>query len=432
MMDVSVETTGTLSRRLKFKIPAADVESLVAARLQKMTRTVRLDGFRPGKVPFSVVRERFGPRVAQEVVAEVVESSYRRALAEHGLTPVGGAEFNVSEILSGRDVEFTADVELYPEFTPASLKGVKVEKPVAEICDADVDETVKRLRLNHAEWRPVERAAQDGDRVRIHFREETEVFDTDDKGERALILGSASGVAGELAKQLLKSKRGAVKKIKLNIPGDYPLAGSAGKKLKFKVEVREVAESVLPPLDRDFFKRCGVEEGGLEELKKTLKEGMEYELKSKLRSSLRKRVLDVLLERNDVEAPETMVRRETERMKKDMIARFGSEEDAAKLRDGLFKEQALRRVKLGIIMNKIAETNELGVKEQEFEAAVGKAVAVYDDPEAAARHYRTDPRARSTLAGAILEDKVLQWAIEQVQIEEKPCTFRDVMNSEAA
>ena len=431
-MDVSVETTGALSRRLEFTIPVGDVEALFSARLQRMRKTVRLDGFRPGKVPISVVRERFGLRVFREVASELMESSYRRAVAEHGLTPAGEPDFNVAEIQPGQDVQFTVDVELYPEFTPAPLQGVKVEKPVAEIRDADVDEMIRRLRLGRAEWRPVTRAAQDGDRVRIHFKKKVEVFDIDDRDELALILGSASGIAGELAQQLLKSKCGDVKKIKLRIPKDYPLTGSAGKKLKFKVEVREIEESVLPPLDQDFFKRCGVEEGGLEALKKVLKEGMEYELKGKLQSSLRKRVLDVLLERNEIEAPERMVRRETERIKSDMIARLGGEGDPPELRDDLLKEQALRRVKLGIIMNKIAELNEIDVEEPEFEAEVEKAVAAYADPEAAARHYRTDRRARSALVGAMLEEKVFRWVLEQVRIEEKTCTFKEVMSSEAA
>lgn len=430
-MDVSIETTGSLSRRFRISIPAADVESQVAARLNKMTRTVRLDGFRPGKVPLSVVRKRFGSRVLREVVAEVVELSYRRALKERGLTPAGGADIDISEVVPGEDIRFTADVELYPEFTPAPLKGVKVEKLVSEVLDADVDETVGRLRLKYADWRPVDRAAQEGDRVRVYFRKKPEVFEADDKGEQTLVLRSVPGIAGEFATQLLKSKPGAVKKIKLNVPEDYPLAGSAGKKLKFKVEVREVAESVLPPLDQDFFKRCGVEEGGLEALKKMFREGMEHELESKLRSSLRSRMLDLLLERNDVEAPETMVRREADKMRKETVARLGSEEDAAKVRDGLFREQALRRVKLGLIMNKIAQANDLSVKKREFEAAVGKAVSIYEDPEAAAQHYRTDPQAYAALAGAILEDKVMQWALEQVQIEEKPCSFKELMLAEA-
>ncbi len=429
-MDVSVETTGNLGRRLKFTVLAGEVEKRVADRLRRMKKTVRLDGFRPGKVPEKVLEERFGERVFHEVASEIIESSYQQAVTERGLIPAGQPDFKDANILRGRDIQFTADIELYPEFEPASLTKAKVEKPLAEVRDSDVDDMVERLRLRHAEWRAVQRPVQDGDRVRVHLEEQAELFNTDDNGDLLLSVGAA-GVAGDFAAQLLRAGCGDTKKIKLKFPKDYPQTELAGKKVKLRVEVRAVEESILPPLGQDFFERCGVKEGGLEALKKMLKEGMEHELKGRLEKNFKDNVLDVLLEKNKIDVPRVMVQREIDRMRNEVAARFSIKEKADAPADDLFREPATRRVKLGLIMNKIAERDRLDVSEQEFEARLDRMTGAYEDADAVRQHYRSNRQARAGLIGLVLEDKVFQRLLEQLQIEEKPCNFKDVMDSES-
>ena len=428
-MNVSVEKTGNLGRRLKFTVPSDEVQKHVAARLQKMTKTARLDGFRPGKVPVKVIRERFGASVFQEVALEVMESSYHRAVTEHQLTPAGQPDFKDTDIQPGKDIRFTAEIELYPEFKPASLTREKVEKPVAEVDDGDVDDMINRLRLRNAEWRTVERPCRAGDRARVYFDEKVEIFRTDENDELTVTVeeDATGGIERQFSSQLLKAAAGDSCKIKLKLPKDYPQAEFAGRKFKFKVEVREVLESVLPPVDEKFFEQCGVKEGGLDALRDMLKEGMAYELRNKLDDSFRKNVMDVLLKKNKVEVPQAMVQREIDRMRKGMAERFGGEEGVSKLGDELFRDQAVRHVKLGLIMNKIAESNQLEISESEFEARLDRMVAGYEDADAARRHYRHDQQARSSLLAMALEDKVFQWVTEQVQAVEKPCGFKDIM-----
>ena len=425
-MDVSVETTGNLGRRLKVTVPAAEIEKRVSVRLRKMMRTVRLDGFRPGRVPEKLIRERYGEQVFREVTAEVMESSYQKAIEEHQLVPAGPPDFKETDVLSGQDFRFTVDVELYPEFEPAPLSGAKVIREVAEVRDSDVADVVERLRLSHADWRPVQRPVRDGDRVRVHFEKPVEAFNLDDNGDLVLVVGTGTGVSGDFGAQLLEADHGAVKKIKTRFPGDFPDAGLAGKRLKFKVEVREIEESILPALDRDFFDKCGVREGGLEALKKALREGMEYELKHRIENNFRNRVLDVLLEKHDFEAPRVLVRREIERMRDGVAERLEIKEDDGKLRDEMFSEQADRRVRIGLIMSKIAERNRFDVSEQEFEDRLDGVVAGSEDPDAARRYYRNDRQARSSLVGMVLEDKAFRWVVDQVDVVEKPCNFKDL------
>ena len=426
-MDVSVKTIGSLGRRLKVIVPSAEVEKRVSARLQKMIKTVRLDGFRPGKVPVKVIQERFGQSVFHEVASEVIESSYHKAVGDHKLTPAGQPDFKDTVILPGEDIQFTAEIELYPEFELAPLAKEKVEKPVSEVQGSDIDDMIDHLRLRNAEWRVVERPCKDGDRVRVHFEEKVEIFNTDDSDELVVTLGGAA-TEGDFGSQLLKSRPGDSRKIKLKFPKDHPRTELAGKKFKFKVTVREIQESVLPPVDEKFLEQCGVKEGGIDALREMLKEGMKYELKNKLEGSFKKNVMDLLIRKNEIEVPQVMVRREIERMRKDMAERSGRDaESFSALGDELFKEQATRHVKLGLIMGKIAESNGLEVSEQEFEAQLDQTVAAYEDADAVKQHYRHDRQARSALLAMTLEGKVFQWVITQLQVQEKTREFSDVM-----
>ena len=428
-MDVSIETTGNLSRRLKFAIPAIDVEKLVATRIQKMGKTFRLNGFRRGKVPKKVIQERFGKQIFHEVAVEVIESSYQQAIAEHGLVPAGQVDFKDTNIAPGQDISFVAEIELYPEFEPASLTGIKIERLVAEVRDSDVVEMVEKVRLQNAEWQSVQRQVQEGDRVRVLFEEDVEVFNTDKQGELVLTIGTL-GIDGQFSNQLLKANCGDRKKIKIKFPKDYPRADLAKKKIKFWVKVQEIEESILPVLDQAFFEKCGVKEGGLVKLKEILKEGMEYELKNKIDADLKNKVLDILLQKNNIEAPRTMVKSEIERMRADAIARLGIKENddsGSELGDELFKDQATRRVKLGLIMSKVAESKGLDVGNQEFESRLNQMVEAYEDADAVRKYYRDPQQGRAKLTALILEDKVFQWVLSQLQIEEKNQDFKDVM-----
>ena len=430
-MDVSVEVTGSFYRRLKVTIPSAEIEKLVSDRLRKMTRNVRLDGFRPGRVPIKLIRERYGGQVFDEVVSEVMESSYRQAVAKHHLAPVSHPDITKINALPGRDVQFTADIELYPEFELVPLMGVKIDKFVVQVHDSDVEGMVEKLRLRYADWRAVERPVQNGDRVRVHLEGEISGLRIDDNGNALLTVGDP-GAAGDIGLQLLKAKRGDTVKVKVKYSEEGSETEFFRRRQKLKVAVREVEESILPPLNRDFFDKCGIKEGGLKALKEMLREGMEYELKHKIGSDFKNKVLDMLVAKHDFEAPRALVQREIERMRSDVAKRLDVKEDEAEIKDDLFRERAAWRVKLGLIMSKIAERHQFDVSEQEFQKQLDKTVMAYEEPDTARQHYQDDPRARSMLVGLVLEDKISQWVINQVKVVEKPFNFNEIMSHESA
>ena len=429
-MDVSIEKRGALGRRLKITVPLSEVETRVARRIRRLGRTVRMDGFRAGKVPERVLRQRYGKSVFQEVASDVIEASYLQALADHKLVLAGEPDFSNTRVLSGQDLHFVVDIEVYPEFELAPLDAEKLEKQVAEVTDDDVARVIELSRLRNAKWRPVQRCPQKGDRVRVHIGEKIAAFNVDENGELPVSM-DASGIEGDFASQLLKCKPGDSRKIRIKFPRDYPDTRWAGKKLKFRVEARAVEESVLPDLDQEFFRRCGVEEGGLDRLKELFREGMQYELTKKLRRNMKEQVMDLLMRRHDVALPPVLVQRETARMRAETIEQLGlDEEKAAELDDRSFREHAERNIKLGIIMRKIAEAQKLEVDSREFEASLGQIAAQHEDAEAVERYYRSDRQARSKLTGLILEEKVFRWVLDQVRLEDTKCTFDEVVRSE--
>ena len=428
-MNVSVEKTGVLGRRLKFIVPLDEVETQVAKRIRRLGRTVRMDGFRVGKVPGKVLRQRYGKSVFQQVASGVIAMSYQQALADHKLVPAGEPDFNNTKVLPGQDLHFIVDIEVYPEFELASLDQEKLEKLVAEVTDDDVVRMIDLSRLRNAKWQPVQRSSRQGDRVRVHIDEKIAGFNIDENGE-LLVSMDASGIEGDFASQLLKCKPGDNRKIKMKFGKDYPDAQWAGKKLKFRVDVRAVEESILPDLDQEFFRQCGVEEGGLDKLKELFREGMQHELTKKLRQDMKSKVMDLLVGKHDVALPSTLVRHETGRMRAEMVERLElDEEKAAQLDDQSFKNHAERNVKLGIIMRKIAEVRKLEVDSREFEAGLEQIAAGYEDIETVRQYYRSDPQARSKLTGLMLEEKVFRWVLSQVRLEEKKGTFDEVVRS---
>lgn len=416
-----------MGRRLKFVVPLDEMEARVARRMRQLGRTVRMDGFRAGRVPEKVLRKRYGESVFQQIASSVIETGYQQALAEHRLVPVGEPDFGDTRVLPGQDLHFVVDIEVYPEFELAPLDGEKIEKPVVEITEDDVARMIDRSRLHNAKWQPVQRCPQQGDRVRVHLAEPVAVFNVDENGELLVSMDAAS-VEGDFAEQLQKCKPGDNRKIRIKFPKDYPDTEWAGKKLKFRIAVRAVEESILPELDQAFFQQCGVEEGGLDRLKELFREGMQHELEKKLRQNMKDNVMDLLVRRNDIALPPALVQSEIERMRAGMVEQLRlDEEQAAKLDEQSLQRQAKRNVKLGIIMRKVADTRELEVGNREFEAGLEQIAARYEDAETVRQHYRSDPLARSKLTGLILEEKVFQWVLDQVQLEETSGTFEEAV-----
>ena len=356
-MQVSIETTTGLERRMTVTVPATEIDSAVDARLSEAAKTVRINGFRKGKVPMKVIRNRFGAGVRQEILGDVMNRSYYAALNEQGVKPAGQPKIEPKTLEEGKDLEFVAVFEVYPEIELSDFSKIKAEKQVAEVTDKDIDTMIENLRQQRQGWKEVKRQARNDDRVNIDFvgTIDGEEFQGGSAKGTNLVLGSGRMIEG-FEKGLLKSKAGDEVTLNLNFPEDYRNKDLAGKPVEFKVTVNSVEAPELPELNDEFFAAFGVTEGGEEGFRKEVKENMERELKKASKNRLKSEVMDTLLDQNDVDVPSALVAAEINVLRQQALQQFGAGAknlDASLLPDDLFREQAEKRVKLGLILGEV-------------------------------------------------------------------------------
>lgn len=432
-MQVSVEKTGGLERRMKVQVPAERVENEIDTRLKSLGKRAKIKGFRPGKVPFKVVKQQYGPQVRQEVLEELLRSTYSEALAKEKLNPAGGPKIDPVSMEPGRGLEYTATFEIYPDIAPKGLDSLKVERQVAEITKADVDKMVENLRRQRGSWEPVERAAKDGDQVTIDFEGDLKgkPFPGNKGMKVPVVLGSGRMIEGFEAK-LEGLGAGDETEFDIKFPKDYPCEDVAGKKAHFKVTVHQVAELKLPPLDDEFCKAFGVEEGGLDALRKDVRENMQREMEDTVRRRVKDQVLDGLLTANKLDLPHSLVNEEIERLKQDALSRMGvtDRKNRPELPNDLFEEQARRRVSLGLLLGEIIQSQKLRVDSARLNDALERLVEGYQQPEEMLRAYRANPGVMRQLESMVLEDQAVDFLLEKAQIIDKQITFSALMNFE--
>src|SRR5690606_31007592 len=338
-MQVSIETTSGLERRMTIGVPAEQVENEVTARLQKAARTVRLDGFRPGKVPFKVVRQRYGAGVRQEVIGEVVSKSFQDAVQKENVRPAGQPSIESLTDKPGEDLQFVASFEVYPEVEVREFSILSVVKPVAEVTGADVEKMIEVLRTQNASWSDVDRAAAEGDQVTLDYvgRKDGEEFPGGKASGSTLVLGSGQMIPG-FEDGIVGMKAGESKTLALTFPADYHAEELKGAAVEFDIAVHAVKEKQLPALDDAFFARFGVKEGGQEKFVAEVRANMERELRNAIKNKLKTRLMNQLLENHSVELPKSLVKEEIGALRRQMLAQFGGGQnfDESLLPDELF------------------------------------------------------------------------------------------------
>lgn len=460
-MDFSVETAGPLGRKLRIRVAAEEVQGQVEKRLHKLCKSVRLDGFRPGKAPLHIVEQRFGGKVFSEVASDLMKSNTTEVLQKELLKPAGYPRFEEVRAEPGRDLEFTASIEVYPEFEAAPMENAVIEKPLAEVTVADVDNMVERVRKNRADWQPVSRPARAGDRLTLDFGHadkgageggegagsgdaaRQDIGDTarqgagegvDESGGEGAGKGASSGHPHEVTVELGApgAPAGFNEQLTGACAGDsrrVPLPTGDGGAAEREVAVCAVEEPVVPALDEAFFRACGVESGDLEGLRAMLREGMENELRARLAQLLKQRVMAALLEHNEFDVPAVMVEQEIGTMRAEAVSRLRmKEEDAARLPADLFRDEALRRVRLGLLLHRYAEQHGIRADRASFEARLDQLAASYEDPESVKNHYRGNERMRRAVEALAIEDQVVARVLETAQVSEKTCSFDEIVN----
>lgn len=355
-MQVSVETTSNIERRMTIGVPAQEIDQAVQKRLQDTARTVRLNGFRPGKVPMSVVKRRFGESVRQEVVGEAMRDNYIKALQEQDVNPAGWPKFEPKTMEEGKDLEFVAIFEVLPEIELGDLSKVKVEKPVAEVADKDIDTMIDNLRGQQATMKEVKRKSKNKDIVTIDFKGtiDGEEFEGGAAEGHRLTLGSGQMIPG-FEKAIVGGKTGEELEIEVEFPADYHSEDLAGKPAKFAITIHKVEEPQLPELNEEFFKKFGIEAEDEAAFREEVKKNMERELKQAVSNKVKNDVVEGLLETTELEIPAALVDQEIDRLRQDAVQRFGGQVDFQQLPKEIFEEQAKRRVKTGLLFQEVVK-----------------------------------------------------------------------------
>ncbi len=432
-MHISIETTSGLERRLKITVPSEEFESQISQRLTEARNRVALPGFRPGKVPMKEVRRRFGQGVRVEVAGELMQSTFYTAVEQESLFPAGQPNLEVVKMDPGIDFEFTATFEVIPKVSLSDFGKVSVKKPVTEISESDLDDMIAKLREQRKTFVTVERAAADGDKVTVDFegRKDGEVFEG----------GKGEGVPFELGRgQMIEAfdngvrgaSPGETRTFDATFPADYRAKELAGKSVQFTVTVKTIEEARLPEIDDTFISGFGVKEGGVEALREEVKSSMQRELDAKLRSMLKKQVLDQLGEHHEVQLPNAMVKREVQNLKDRLMGQMrmygGSAQNSLNLPDAPFEKEAQSRVKLGLIMNAIIDTHTVTADPEKVTARLSELAVGYEDPASVVQYYRSNAEELRQIEMVVIEDQAIDLVLGKAAIEDLPASYPDVMS----
>jgi len=435
-MQVSIETISELERRMTVGVPAAVVESAVMARLQEAAGNVRLNGFRKGKIPLKVIKGRYGKGVRQEVVGEVMSKTYYQAIAEQNLKPAGQPRIEPKSLAEGKDLEYIALFEVFPEVTLVDFKELKVEKLVAQVEDENIDKMIETLRQQRQTWEPVTRQSKTKDRLNIDYAGTIngEGFAGGSAQGASLVLGSQRMIDG-FEKGLTKKKTGDDVVLELVFPEDYQNKDLAGKPVKFEIKINSVSAPVLPELNGEFFAVFGIDEGGLEAFRKEVAANMERELKNASKAKVKSRVMEQLLAQNKVALPNSLVLGEIGSLRQQALQQFGNGKqsiDPSMLPDELFREQAEKRIALGLILGEVIKSKGLRADPELVKSTIEDIASTYETPEQVVRWYYSNKDQLATAESSVLEDKAFEAILAEAKVKEKRVSYDDVIKPETA
>ena len=434
-MQVSVETTQGLERRLTISVPAETVDVEVKNRLRHIGKTQRINGFRPGKVPASVIQKRYGQSVRQEVAGELMQRNFVEAIVAEKINPAGRPQFVAKSNEDGKALEFEATFEVYPEVELKDLEKIAVERPAVEVTDSDLDDMFETLQNQHKTWKENKRKTKSGDKLTLDFsgRVDGEAFEGGKAEAFELELGAGRMIPG-FETEIIGMKAGDEKTIKVTFPDDYHAENLKGKEAEFDIIVHKTEGSVLPDVDDEFAKLFGVEEGGVAALRDEVRKNMERELSQAVKAKVKEQVIEGLLEINEIELPAALIAQEVDVLRKQAMERFAGQMDPAnlpQLPDDMFEEQAKRRVKVGLLLGEVIKVNELKVDEAKVQELIASAASAYEDPQEVIEYYSSNKELNQQMQNVALEEQAVDFLLEKAVVKDVKANFKDIMNPEA-
>ena len=432
-MQISIETTQGLERKMTVGVPAADVDGQATEALKGMAKNARMNGFRKGKMPPHVAKKMFGKDARREAVQQVMQRAFFEAVSKEEVKMAGmptNLEPTVNE--EGKDLEFVATFEVYPEVALADVAAIEVEKKAATVTDADVENMVETLQKQQAKWEASDEAAADGDQAVIDFEGfiDGEAFEGGKAEGYSLTLGSNSMIPG-FEDGILGAKAGEDKTLNLTFPADYHKEDLRDKAVEFKVAVKEVKKPQLPELNEEFFSAFGVEAKDLDSFKTDIRSNMDRELARAIRNDTKNQIVEALVAANEIEVPSALIDQEIGRLRQQAVQQFGGGQgiDASMLPAELFKDQADKRVKVGLLMNAAIEQFDLKPSEEKVDALIEEVASTYQEPEQVREYYKNTPEQKSQVEALALEEQVVEKILEAAKVTEAEASYEDVIKA---
>jgi trigger factor len=435
-MQVSIETTSGLERRLTVGVPAEQVENEVENRIKQAARTVSIKGFRKGKVPVSVVKQRFGANIRQEVVGDVISRSFYAAVQKENVKPAGQPSIQPKQLAPGKDLEYIATFEVYPSVALADMSSYEISRPAAQVTDADLDTMVDTLRKAQATWKVVEKAADDGDRVNINYvgTKDAVEFAGGKADNQNLILGSKTMIPG-FEDGILGMKAGDEKTIDVTFPEDYQSEELKGAKVQFKITLNSVSAPELPELNQAFFDKFGILGADLAKFRSEVKVNMERELKNALKAKVKLQVMDALIASHQVDVPKALVANEINLLREQMMQRFGGQQQNFDVRsllpDTMFQEEASRRVTLGLIVGEIVKDAKIKPDAQLVKSKIEEIASTYEQPQEVIDYYNSNRELLGGVESAVLEDQVVDYIVAKAKVTDVEASYDDIVKKQA-
>ena len=430
-ISVKVKKQKELKREVKVSVPSALVESKKMQRFEQIAKTAKLPGFRPGKAPINIIQSQYGNEVNQEILSDVLESTYAEAVTQKELKPAGPPDVSIDQFVDGSDFKYTANIEVFPEFKLKGIDKIKLERPSATVKQSDINDMLDNLQKQRGEWKSVERNAKDGDQLLIDFKGtmDGEIFEGGSAEGFLMQLGSGQ-MLPEFEDALKESKAEDNKEFEVTFPEGYHQDNLSNKIASFSVQVKEVQEMIPAEITEEFVKGFGVESGKYDDLVKEISESMEREKDIKIKEQVRVNLMNYLREKNSIQLPEVMIKNESSAMQKDWMKRSGveDEKDAPDLEN--FNQIASERVHLGLLINELVISREMKLDDERVKTKLGEITNAYPNGDEIKKMYEQTPQLMDQLKSMVMEDQVVDWLIENTKFSDKETEFKELINNQ--